>query len=115
MNLRAITTRLNSGSFERTEAFFLRLLGLTYLCAFGSLWPQILGLTGSQGIAPAANLMTAMRAQLGSRAFFYTPSLFWINASDNTLTLFCGLGCVCGMLMLAGLLSRWMAAACFLL
>ena len=115
MNLRAIANRLNSGSFELTEALFLRLLGLTYLCAFGSLWPQILGLTGSQGIAPAANLMTAMRAQLGSRAFFYTPSLFWINASDNTLTLFCGLGCVCGMLMLAGLLSRWMAAARFLL
>ncbi len=115
MNLRAIANRLNSGSFELTEALFLRLLGLTYLCAFGSLWPQILGLTGSQGIAPAANLMTAMRAQLGARAFFYTPSLFWINTSDNALTLFCGLGCVCGMLLLAGFLSRWMAAACFVL
>jgi lipase maturation factor 1 len=115
MNLRAIANRLNSGSFELTEALFLRLLGLTYLCAFGSLWPQILGLTGSHGVAPAANLMTAMRAQLGARAFFYTPSLLWLNASDNALTLFCGLGCACGMLLLAGLLSRWMAAACFLL
>ena len=115
MNLRAIATRLNSGSFELTEALFLRLLGLTYLCAFGSLWPQILGLTGSHGIAPAANLMTAMRAQLGARAFFYTPSLFWLNASDGALTFCCGLGCACGMLLLAGVLSRWMAAACFLL
>jgi lipase maturation factor 1 len=90
-------------------------LGLTYLCAFGSLWPQILGLAGSSGIAPAANLMTAMRAQLGARAFFYTPSLFWLNSSDSALTLFCALGCVCGMLLLAGLLSRWMALVCFVL
>jgi lipase maturation factor 1 len=115
MNLRAIANRLNAGSFELTEALFLRLLGLTYLCAFGSLWPQILGLSGSHGIAPAANLMVALRAQLGARAFFYTPSLFWLHTSDSALTLFCGLGCACGMLLLAGLLSRWMAAACFVL
>ena len=115
MNLRAIANRLTSGAFELTEGLFLRLLGLTYLCAFGSLWPQILGLTGSHGIAPAVNLMTAMRGQLGARAFFYAPSLFGLNASDTALTLFCGLGCVCGMLLLAGLFSRWMAAACFVL
>ncbi len=115
MNLRAIANRLTSGAFELTEGLFLRLLGLTYLCAFGSLWPQILGLAGSHGIAPAVNLMTAMRGQLGARAFFYTPSLFWLNTSDSALTLFCGLGCICGMLLLAGLFARWMAAASFVL
>jgi uncharacterized membrane protein YphA (DoxX/SURF4 family) len=115
MNLRAIVNKLNSGSYELTESLFLRLLGLTYLCAFGSLWPQILGLTGSHGIAPATNLMTAMHGQLGARAYFYMPSLFWLNASDGALLLVCGLGSLCGMLLLAGLFSRWMAAVCFLL
>jgi len=115
MNLRAIANRLNAGAYELTEGLFLRLLGLTYLCAFGSLWPQILGLSGSQGVAPAVNLLTAMRAQLGPRAYFYTPSLLWLNTSDHALTLLCGAGCICGMLLLSGLLSRWMAAACFVL
>ena len=115
MNLRAIATRLHSGTHELTEGLFLRLLGLTYLCAFGSLWPQILGLSGSQGVAPVVNFLTAMRAQLGVRAYFYTPSLLWLNASDRSLMLFCGAGCICGMLLLAGLFSRWMAAVCFAL
>ena len=116
MKLRALANKIgNPGSYELTEALFLRLLGLTYLCAFGSLCPQILGLSGSHGIAPAIHLLAAMRAQLGSRAFLYAPSLFWVHSSDSALTTFCLLGCVCGMLLLAGLLSRWMAAACFVL
>src|SRR5438445_5914958 len=99
MKLHALADKIrNPGSFELTEALFLRLLGLTYLCAFGSLWPQILGLAGSQGISPASHLMTAMRSQLGARAFWYAPSLFWFNMSDSALTTFCWLGCVCGML-----------------
>ncbi len=49
MNLREATARaLHSlaapGPFELTEALFLRLLGSIYVAAFGSFWPQIVGL-----------------------------------------------------------------------
>jgi hypothetical protein len=97
------------------ESLFLRLLGLTYLCAFGSLWPQILGLVGSHGIVPVANTLNAMRAQLGNGAFLDAPSLFWFNASDHAITLCCALGCVAALLLLCGLFSRPAAAACFVL
>jgi lipase maturation factor 1 len=98
-----------------TEALFLRLLGLVYLCAFGSLWPQLSGLIGSNGIEPVAENMLAMHASFGAKAFFYMPSLFWFVNSDHALMIGCALGCLAGTLLLAGLFSRYAAAACFVL
>ena len=42
---------------------FLRSLGLIYLVAFVSLWVQIIGLVGSNGIQPANSAMAAMRPE----------------------------------------------------
>ena len=103
------------GSFVLTEALFLRLLGLIYLSAFASLWPQILGLVGSAGVAPAAHLLSAMRAELGSRAFLYSPSLFWVRPADNTLLVLCALGCLASLLLAAGIFARSATVACFIL
>ena len=102
-------------SFALTEALFLRLLGFIYLAAFGSFWPQITGLVGSRGVAPAARLMAAMHSQFGARAFFYAPSLFWLNRSDTALILFCIFGCVASLLLVLGIFSRIATAACFVL
>ena len=41
---------------------FLRLLGCVYLCAFGSLVPQIVGLVGRNGILPAGPSDAVLRA-----------------------------------------------------
>src|SRR6185369_8609973 len=60
-------TRLGWGTqFEPVNhllvrAVFLRGLALIYLCAFLSLWTQILGLIGSHGIVPVALRMDAVR------------------------------------------------------
>lgn len=114
--IRKASTRVRSpGSFTTVESLFLKLLGLVYFSAFASLWPQILGLVGSRGIAPAARLMTALHSELGARAFFYVPSLFWFNTSDSALVLFCLFGCLASLLLTLGLFTRPAAIACFAL
>jgi hypothetical protein len=104
-----------AGSYALTEALFLRLLGLVYLAAFASLWPQLPGLLGSSGIAPVAQALTGMHSALGAKAYFYLPSLFWFNSADSALTLCCALGCLASLLLLARLFPRYAAAACFIL
>ena len=103
------------GSFTTVEALFLQLLGLVYLAAFASLWPQILGLVGSRGIAPAARLMNALHSELGARAFFYVPSVFWFDSSDSALRVVCALGCLASLLLALGFFTRPATIACFVL
>ena len=75
-------------TFRLIESVFVRLLGLVYLIAFASLWPQIVGLIGSNGISPAGQTLVAMRADYGWRAYLDVPSLFWLSQSDATLKAF---------------------------
>jgi hypothetical protein len=105
----------NPPPFALTEALFLRLLGLVYLSAFASLWPQIVGLIGQHGIAPATEALTALRGAFGIKAFFYVPTLFWLNASDTALTAACIVGSVAALMMLCAVFTRYAAAVCFLL
>ncbi len=98
-----------------TEALFLRFLGLIYIAAFASLWPQVVGLVGSHGISPAVQLMTAMRSNMGARVYWEVPSLFWLFLSDHALVWFCALGCIAGVLLVLGSLSRGAAILCFAL
>lgn len=91
----------------------MRLLGLIYVAAFGSLWPQVIGLVGSRGIVPAAQALPAMRDVLGARAFLYAPTLFWFGVDDAALLWFCALGCIAGAALVAGVSPRLAAAVCF--
>ncbi len=98
-----------------TEELFLRLLGLVYLAAFASLWPQIVGLIGSHGIAPAERLTQVIQSGFGGSALWEVPSLFWLFRSDSALVSFCILGCLAAVLLTTGLFRRTSAAACFVL
>jgi hypothetical protein len=100
---------------RRTEWIFLRLLGVIYLIAFASLWPQILGLVGSDGIAPAAGYFSAIYNQIGAKAYRELPTLFWFHQSDTALIAFCIAGCLASALLLSGFLTRWAATGCFVL
>ena len=71
---------------------FLHLLGVIYLIAFLSLWMQLKGLVGHDGILPAAPFLQAARAQLGPAAYWVLPTACWLNASDAALQLLCALG-----------------------
>ncbi len=103
------------GSFQLTESLFLRLLGLVYLSAFASLWPQIVGLIGSHGVSPAMYYLDAVRRTYGAHPLSIVPSLFLFYSSDSALTAFCALGCLASVLLASGIVSRLASITCFIL
>ena len=82
-----------------SRAVFLSLLGLVFAIAFVSLWVQLDGLIGSQGILPAAGFLEAARERLGSQVYSRAPTLLWLNASDWALHLLCAAGTALGLLL----------------
>src|SRR5581483_8149590 len=101
--------------YELAEALFLRLLGLVYLASFASFWPQMKGLFGARGILPIAQLLPAIRAELGTSAVFQVPTFFWVSSSDTALLWCCFLGCLSAFLLITGAFSRIVSVACWVL
>jgi lipase maturation factor 1 len=105
----SVFTRLLWGEDVRRPTYFaarrwfLRTLGLVFLTAFVSLWVQVDGLIGSNGISPIAELLPAARAQLGDRALSILPTLCWFNSSDAFLHFLCGGGVVLSLLLIFGI------------
>jgi hypothetical protein len=93
---------------------FLRLLGLVYLVAFASLWTQVEGLVGSQGILPAADYMDRVASQLEAegRGCLAFPTLCWLSTDDGFLNLLCAGG---GLLALVAVFFPFSALLWFLL
>ncbi len=81
---------------------FLRGLGCIYLIAFLSLWVQIHGLVGSNGILPAGQYLEAVRQQIGSEGYYLIPTLFWLNTSDAFLHFLCAGGVLLSLVLIAG-------------
>ena len=91
-----------------TRWIFLRALGAIYLVAFVSLWTQINGLIGHNGILPASQFMSAVRQQcdaqdLGLARFHLFPTLCWFDASDGFLNFQCAAGTICALLLIIGI------------
>ncbi len=59
--------------------WFLRALGLIYLIAFVSLWVQVDGLVGSNGVSPLNQFLPAVYEQFGSSAYSLLPTLCWFT------------------------------------
>ncbi len=85
------------------RSLFLRLLGLIYAMAFISLWTQIEGLAGSNGILPVADFLGAVHQRLGGTAWLRLPTLFWLGWGDAMLHLLCGGGTALALLLVVGL------------
>jgi lipase maturation factor 1 len=83
--------------------WFLRALGLIYLIAFVSLWVQVDGLIGTDGISPLNQFLSAVRAQLGQDAYALLPTLCWFNSSNAFLHFLCGGGVVLSLLLIFGI------------
>jgi lipase maturation factor 1 len=90
-------------TYFKARDLFLRALGAIYLIAFLSLWVQVTGLIGEQGILPVGQHLQFAREQLGAEAFFLLPTLSWINSSDAFLHFLCGAGAIISILLMAGL------------
>src|SRR6476646_9347425 len=93
----AITRLLWGKDVQRPTYFwarrwFLRALGVIYLIAFVSLWLQVDGLVGSNGMSPVNQFLLAVRGQVGTEAYGLLPTLCWFNSSDAFLHFLCGSG-----------------------
>lgn len=94
---------------------FLRALGLIYFSAFYSLYFQIKGLIGPDGILPARDYLRAIAAapNLHAERFRFAPTLLWISSSDRALMLLCWLGLIASVLLVFNLWPRGMLLVCF--
>src|SRR5437870_8191266 len=107
--LGSAVTRLLWGKDVRPPTYFwarrwfLRVLGLIYLIAFVSLWVQVDGLVGSDGISPVNQFLPAVREQLGRQAYSLLPTLCWFNSSNAFLHFLCGAGVAFSLLLVFGI------------
>ena len=95
------------------QRWFLRALGLIYLIAFVSLWVQVDGLFGSNGVSPVNRFLPAVRSQVGPDAYGLLPTLCWFNSSDGFLHLLCGSGVFCSLLLIFGIVPVVSLVAAF--
>lgn len=99
-------------TYEISGVLFPRLVGLVFIFAFLSLWVQIGGLAGSQGILPVADHLQSVKDHFaieGSprQAWLQVPSLLWFGASDTMLHVWLAVGTAASLLLVAG----WFPAA----
>jgi predicted DCC family thiol-disulfide oxidoreductase YuxK len=93
--------------------WFLRMLGLIYLIAFVSLWVQVDGLVGSNGMSPVGQFLPAVRQQVGPVAYFLLPTLCWFDSSNAFLHFLCGGGVVLSLLFIFGIAPALLLAVLF--
>ncbi|MFL6590989.1 MAG: lipase maturation factor family protein [Chthoniobacterales bacterium] len=102
-------------TYFKTRDLFLRSLGAIYLIAFVSLWLQVNGLIGEQGILPIGEHLRFAREQVGSQAILLLPTLCWISSSNVFLHFLCGAGAAISIALMAGLAPTLSLGALFLL
>jgi predicted DCC family thiol-disulfide oxidoreductase YuxK/uncharacterized membrane protein YphA (DoxX/SURF4 family) len=95
-------------SYVLVRRAFLSCLGVIYLIAFVSLWVQINGLIGSNGIVPVQQTMGALKqeaddAHIGWTRYYHVPTLCWFNSSDGFLNFQCAAGTALAVLLIAGI------------
>ncbi len=82
---------------------FTRLLGLVYLIAFASLFPQIVPMAGVAGIFPVHRWFARLRKDFPpQRRFTYFPTLLWFAHTDAALPAWCMLGMFAAATVIVG-------------
>ena len=92
---------------------FLRGLGLIYFSAFYSLFFQIKGLIGPNGILPAVDYLQLVTTSLHGKRFWFAPSLLWFGAGNHALMALCWGGLIAAALVVLNLWPRVSLALCF--
>ena len=97
-----------------TRRLLLAGLGFVYLAAFWSLWVQVIGLIGEQGIVPAAPFLEQFASERGIARFWELPSWQWvIGTGDGTLHFLCAAGVIASVAMMAGFAPALSAFVCW--
>jgi predicted DCC family thiol-disulfide oxidoreductase YuxK len=94
--------------YRVTRWIFLRAMGLIYLVAFISLWTQVSGLIGHNGLSPEDQFMAGATQYfdsqgIGADRYHQLPTLCWLNSSDRFLQFQCGAGVVLACLLIIGI------------
>lgn len=92
-------------TYRVASGLFVRSIGAVYLIAFLSLWWQIDGLGGSDGIVPISRFLDSLVSRLGAERLTALPTLFWFGAGDGVLHIACALGTVIAALVIAGMFT----------
>jgi predicted DCC family thiol-disulfide oxidoreductase YuxK len=108
---RVLWGRPQPDSFFVGRTLFLKLLGVVYFAAFLSLWVQIDGLVGPNGILPAGPFLDAVHQHYGVAGFYLLPSVFWWSVGSSALHFACGLGLLVSILLVVGC---WEALSLFI-
>ena len=99
--------QLGPQSHQLVRWTFLRSLGIVYLIAFVSLWTQIVGLIGHNGIAPVQDLLKSVEQYVSAEhpaaeRYHLLPTLCWFGAGDGSLKWQCAAGTALAILLLIG-------------
>jgi len=97
---------LEPSRYDLVAFLFLRLFALIYLAAFASFGVQAMGLIGSHGILPLAQLVDILSGRVGPERFFLMPMLFWANAGDLMIRTVCWAGAALSALLALNLLPN---------
>ncbi|HUO58850.1 MAG TPA: lipase maturation factor family protein [bacterium] len=97
----------NPPTYTLSSRLFLKILALIYLTAFGTLWFQVTGLIGEEGILPSRHYFEMARDQVGSSVYWLLPSLCWFNSGDGFLRFLCGAGCLFSTLLFLELMPAF--------
>ncbi len=91
----------SSPHYQFTRWLLLRGLGGICLIAFLSLWVQVEGLVGNNGILPVSDFLSQVSQQLSAPEKYYQlPTLLWFYSSDLMLHLTCAIGTVSSLLLI---------------
>jgi predicted DCC family thiol-disulfide oxidoreductase YuxK len=75
--------------YSVSAGIFLRALAVIYFIAFASLWWQLGGLIGPDGILPAQPYLDAAGQQLGASRWWQMPTLCWFFGAGKFLHVLC--------------------------
>ncbi|MCI0745821.1 MAG: lipase maturation factor family protein [Verrucomicrobia subdivision 3 bacterium] len=107
-------------SYYLVRSIFVRGVALVYLIAFLSLYVQVPGLIGENGILTPNDMMSSLRQtadqqQVGLKRYFLFPTFCWIGASEASLRLQAGAGAGLAVLAMVGLAPALCLALCWAL
>lgn len=96
---------LEKPSYQISSWIFIRMIGLAYFFAFGSLLFQWKGLWGKHGILSAQLYLHALFSHFGTAAYSLAPTLCWISSGDSFLRFLIIGGTFASVLIVAGVLE----------
>lgn len=100
--------------YLHTSSLFLKLLGAIFFIALGSLFVQIKGLIGSQGILPLKEFLQLIERARGISKW-RLPMLFWISAEDRFIQGTFIVGLIASVLLMLGIWQPLQLAILFVI